>query len=60
MEIVFDRVIRRSDQAVLCAFDDKEIWISLSLIRNADYEDEMTLDLPYWLAEKKGLEGFEV
>ncbi len=59
MELTYDRIKRESDSAILVVFGDEQEWIPISQIRNKYFRDEDVIDIPRWLVEKKGLEGYE-
>jgi hypothetical protein len=59
MKLTYDRIERETDQAVLVKFGDEEEWIPKSQILNQEFRDEDVINIPVWLAEGKGLEGYE-
>jgi hypothetical protein len=57
---IFCRVIVDGESAMKITIDDEEeIWISKSLIKNIEINDNnehlFTIDIPEWLAIEKGL-----
>ena len=52
--IGFDRLVRRSEKAILFEFGDREVWIPKSLILDVD-EGTNVLELPRWKAEEEEL-----
>lgn len=55
VEISYEHIRRRSDDAVLLSIDDEDVWLPLSEIRDWD-ADLKTLHIPEWLAIDRGLE----
>lgn len=53
-EISYDRLIRKTDMAMLLLIDKKEVWIPLSQVEDEDVEEKIVF-IPQWLAEEKGL-----
>ena len=48
----FSKVVRKTEKAALVAIGDEEIWLPLSQIKKVD---DGVMEMPQWLAAKKGL-----
>lgn len=55
--LLWDRIEHETDDAILFAFGDEEVWLPKSQI-DVDEEEGM-LDIPLWLAEEKEIESYE-
>lgn len=58
MKLKFDEIVHGTDKATLFRFDEEEAWLPVSQIEVDT--GEQTVDVPDWLAEKKGLERYEI
>ncbi len=64
VEIHVDQVRARTDKAVLCEIDGNEYWLPISQTFDGGAEPwspevgdtDITVEIPQWLAEEKGLE----
>ena len=55
VEVQYDCLRQRTEEAVLIALDDRDVWLPLSHVHNWD-EDLCTLDVPEWLAIDREIE----
>jgi len=65
MILIFDKLVYETDGAYLLKFGDQKEWVpkSQAEILNEDTrgpEHGGEIEVPRWLVEKKGLEGYEV
>ena len=64
MKLIFDKLEHDTDEAYLLRFGDQKEWVPKSKAeilnedtRGPEYGGEV--EIPRWLVEKKGLEGYE-
>ena len=55
--VIFDELIRETEEAYLFRFERKDRWIAKSLCREFDDRDK-TVRLPMWVIEAKELEAY--
>ena len=58
--VIADEIVAETAKAVKCRFGDEEVWLPTS---QADFsgtmgDENIAVILPFWLAEKNGLEDF--
>jgi hypothetical protein len=51
-----DHVVARTDKAVLCSFDGKEVWVPLSQIDGEEDFESGPIDVAAWFAEREELQ----
>lgn len=61
ISIQYDRIIdnRETPKAFLFIIAGKETWLPKSCVEDIR-ETESVVDIPFWLAKKKGLEVYEM
>jgi len=53
VEVPFDELLENREKAILIRIDDKKYWLPKSVI---DFKEwSKIVEVPVWLAEKKGL-----
>jgi hypothetical protein len=57
--VLVDYVETRTDKAVLCHFDGRDVWLPLSVIDSEDDFEDGPIDVAEWFAEREGLPLFE-
>ena len=57
IELAYDEIIKKTDEAILFDFGEVQKWIPKSLIE--EYDKECVI-IPLWFAEKEELEGYEI
>ena len=57
VDLPFDEILHKSDEAVLFDMGDEEVWLPKRQIKEIDESDpkRKTVSIPVWLATKKGL-----
>ena len=58
IDLVYDKCIKETENAVLLDFGDKEKWVPKSVIKDGfdiEYSKENTVDVTEWFAVKKEL-----
>lgn len=59
MILVYDRIIRETDLAVLFDFGDEELWVPESVIESCDGDEGNEVEIKDWFVLDKGLERYE-
>ncbi len=57
--VLVDHVVTRTDKAVLCSFDGREVWLPLSVIDEDDDFEDGPIDVAVWVVERESLPLFE-
>jgi len=58
LELQYDYIVWESETGIQLAFGDEDVWLPLS--QCILDEDNNTVEIPRWLAEKNGIECYEV
>lgn len=55
--IIVERIVHKTDQAVLVEYEGKEYWLPLSQveIQQLNIETDVEITVPIWLLEKNGM-----
>lgn len=59
MKIIYDEIKKQTQKAILIQCGDDKFWIPTSQIQSEDLVGQI-LEIPEWLAIKKGLEQYEI
>jgi len=57
LELVYDKIIKETEEAKLIKFGDKKVWVPKSIIEE---ENEHTIEIEEWFVLEYELEGYEV